>query len=143
MWEVFALAGDATEGGPLVLDGEPATPGVQARSHPGITNVENYLDVAGELGVEVEIGTRWRIAGRFRYAEQQSHLITYADAGVDRPTCGGGRTTGCEVDDDEVVDPGTEDVNPLYVPGVDSVGHRFRVDGARTIGLGLEVRALF
>jgi hypothetical protein len=143
MWEIFALAGDAREGGPLVLDGEPATAGTQARSHPGISHVENYLELGGELGVEVELGDRWRFAARFRYASQQSHLITYADAGVDRPTCTGDRTTGCEVDDDAVVDPGTEEVNPLFVPAIDSVGHRYRAAGGRVLGLGLELRALF
>jgi hypothetical protein len=143
MWEVFALAGAATGDGPLVLDGDPLTPGQQAQSHPGISNIENYLELTGEAGIEAQLGSRVRLAARFRYADQQGHLVSYADAGVDKPTCAAGQTSGCEPMNNDVVDPGTEEVNPLHVPLIDSVGHRYRVEGGRTIGIGVELRVLF
>jgi hypothetical protein len=141
MWEVFALAGDATAGGPLVLDRDPASAGVQAASHPGVSQVENYLTMTGEIGVEAHLGTRFRVAAHLRYADEQGHAISYADAGVDRKTCTGGATSAC--DDNDIVDPGTTEVNPYHVPLIDSVGHRYRVEDARTYGLGIEARFLF
>ena len=45
------------------------------------------------------------------------HVITFADAGVDLPTCGAGVTTHCETDANDVVNPGTAEVNPLHVTG--------------------------
>ena len=49
MWEAFALAGDHRTAGPLVLDADPVTPGAQALSYPGVSNLENYLETSARV----------------------------------------------------------------------------------------------
>lgn len=143
MWEVFAFAGDATGGGPLILDRDPTNAGLQALSHPGVSNVENYLSFAGRLGVRAELGEKVRLGMSFEYVRQQAHIISFADAGVDKPTCGGSVTTGCEADRNDVVNPGTDEVNPLHVPLVDVVGHRYRVSASSDFLFLVDAQFLF
>lgn len=143
MWEIFAYAGDAQRGGPLVLDENPTQAGVQAISHPGVSNIENYLSFAARVGVKSELGEKVRIGGTFEIYREQSHLISFADAGVDRPRCGTGQTTGCEDVNNDVVDPGTAEVNPLHVPLIDQVGHRYRVGDVAQYTVMLDARFLF
>jgi hypothetical protein len=60
------------------------------------------------------------------------HAISFADAGVDRST-----------DDNDLVNPGTDEVNPLHVPTIDLVGHRYRsVDGFDLV-IGVSGQVLF
>jgi hypothetical protein len=143
MWEVFAFAGAATGGGPLVLDENPTQGGLQAISHPGVTSIENHLKMGGKIAVRGELGDKVRIAASFEVMRTQSHIITFADAGVDLPECEAGESDGCEDDNNDVVNPGTEEVNPAHVPLIDLVGHRYRVGGVMDYIAGVEARVLF
>ncbi|HEU5058966.1 MAG TPA: hypothetical protein VFU21_20675 [Kofleriaceae bacterium] len=116
LWEVLAYAGDASAGGPLALDADPVADGSQTISHPGVTNVENYLTLGGQAGVAAHLGERIRFDLSFALDWDQSHLLTFADAGTDSD------------DDGDTVDPGTAEVNPLHAPLVDTTGRRYRVD---------------
>lgn len=118
MWEVFAYAGDAGAGGPLALDADPTADGSQTVSHPGVSNVENFLTLGGQLGVTAHLGPRIRFELSFALDWDQSHLLTFADPGVDSD------------DDGDQVDPGSDEVNPLHVPLIDTTGRRYRVDEA-------------
>lgn len=131
MWEVFAYAGDARAGGPLRLDQDPVTDGAQAISHPGASNVENYMTMAAQVGFDAHLGRRVRLDLAGQIGWEQSHLISFADAGVDGD------------DDNDVVDPGTEEVNPLHAPLVDTIGHRYRVDEALNYLIRVGLRLLF
>lgn len=136
MWEVFQLAGDpdrAPDGsagpGPLALDGDPATPGLQGVRHPGVTNVENYMRFAGRIRINAQLGERVRFSVGAQIVHDTSHLITFADAGRDLPQCAAGQTSGCEPDNDDTVDPDQpEEVNPYHVPLIDQAGHRYKQD---------------
>jgi len=144
MWEVIAYAGHAPSGGPLTLDQDPVQMGVQALSHPGVTNVENYLTIGGSVGINVHLGEKVRFGANFTLDYEQSHLISFADAGEDLPTCGSGEAPpGCETSVNDLVNQGTEEVNPLNVPLVDATGHRYRVDNARNYVFGINARFLF
>jgi hypothetical protein len=145
LWEVFSLAGDVERGGPLVLDADPTMSGLQALSYPGVSNIENHLELGGRLALRVDLGPLVHIAALAEFGRETSHLVTFADAGVDLPMCDGGDTPGvdCEVESNEVVNPGTVEVNPLHVPLVDLVGHRYRVDGALNLRFGVQARVLF
>ena len=144
MWEVFALAGDATRGGPLVLDRDPVTDDVQARSHPGVTNVENYLETAGRAAIRAQLGRYVRFAAMFDLVWKTDHVITFADAGIDLPTCGAAGTSGaCEDEDNGVVNPGTREVNPLHVPRIDLVGHRYHSENNFGFVIGVQGQVLF
>lgn len=128
MWEVFSYAGDPDIAGPLVLDSDPTTSGVQELAHPGVTNIENYVRFQGRFRVNAQLGERIRFGAGFELMHNEGHYVTFADAGTDLPLCRGGATTGCESADNDTVDPGTVEVNPYHVSTVDRAGHRYRVD---------------
>lgn len=143
MWEVFALAGDAERGGPLILDASPTQAGMQALSHPGISNVENYLEMGGRAALRADLGPLVHVAALFEVSNETRHVITFADAGVDLETCSGGETSDCEPTSNDVVNPGTEEVNPVHAPTIDLVGHRYVLDSAVNLTMGVEARILF
>jgi hypothetical protein len=143
MWEVFAFAGDAAGGGPLALDADPTTSGIQALSHPGITNVENYLEMGGQFAARAEIGPRVHISAFGAVTGETQHVLSFTDAGVDLPTCKDAQTSGCEPDPNELVNQSTAEVNPLHVPLIDLVGHRYRAVTPVNFHLGAELQILF
>jgi hypothetical protein len=147
MWEVFALAGDPRFGGPLVIDRDPATPDVQAFPHPGISNIENYLETALRFGVRGQLGKRMSFGLLFDLAWKTNHAITFADAGLDLPTCmgAGGDRPGinCETDANELVNPSTGEVNPLHVPVIDLVGHRYLSVDNFSFAINVQAQAMF
>ncbi len=144
MWEIFQYAGDARVGGPLVLDKDPLTAGVQAASYPGVSNVENYLSMGGLVGIQAELGEKVRFGAGFQLTHDQSHIISFADAGRDKPTCSGSaQPPDCEVMSNDVVDPGTDEVNPHYAETIDLVGRRYRLDGATDYTFLVDARLLF
>ncbi len=132
MWEVFAYAGHAPTTGPLILDADPVLQGRQAISHPGVSSVENYLTGAARLGVDAAVTDLVRVDAGLRLGWEQSHMISFAGAGQDSAD-----------DENEVVDPLSEEVNPFHVPLIDGPGHRYRVEDAATYALSLGVRILF
>jgi hypothetical protein len=146
MWEVFALAGDPRRAGPLVLDGDPTMTGEQAARHPGISNIENYLETAGRIALRAKLGSHVTFAALGEVIWKTDHVLTFADAGVDRPTCPTS-APHCEIDpnekDKDTVTRGTEEVNPLHVDKIDLVGHRYRSEENRGYVLGAEVQILF
>jgi hypothetical protein len=131
MWEVFAFAGDVPAGGPLTLDADPVAEDRQASPHPGVSNVEDYLTAGGRAAVAAHLAEWVRLDLGVQFDWEQSHLISNADPGDD-----GG-------DDNAVVDPGTGEVNPLYVSLIDAAGHRYRVDEGLTYTISAAVRVLF
>jgi len=141
MWEAFALAGDRHTGGPLLLDADPTDPGLQALGHPGVTNIENYLETSGRIALRGRIGRRFTLSATGELSWRTDHVISFADAGVDLPTCPA--TPRCEVDDNDVINPGTAEVNPLHARRIDLVGHRYRAESGRGIVLGLEAHLQF
>ncbi len=143
MWEVFALAGDPERGGPLVLDESPIQGGQQIMGHPGISNVENYLEAGGRAALRADLGPLVHVAALFEVSSETRHVISFSDAGVDLPLCDPGETSGCEPLSNDVVNPGTEEVNPLHAPTIDLVGHRYVLDGAVNLTFGVEARILF
>jgi hypothetical protein len=142
LWEVFAYAGDRRTMGPLVLDADPVTPGVQALSHPGITNYEGYLETAGKVALRAQLGRHAQLAATGELTWKTDHLISFADAGVDLPTCPTGAPR-CETDDNDVVNAGTAEVNPLHARKIDLVGHRYRASASRGVVIGLTASVSF
>ena len=150
MWEVFAFAGDqSVEGAPLVLDSDPIADGVQALSHPGVTNVQNYLTVAGRAAVTARIGEFVQFAASFEIEHDTDHIISFADSGIDLPTCTPTRATDCELEENDTVDSGTSEVNPYHVgpteggPAIDAAGSRYRVEGSYDYNIGVSAYFLF
>jgi hypothetical protein len=120
MWEVFA-------GNPaLALDADPTMMGGQALPYPGISNIENYLETQAKIAIRAELGPHVRLSAGTDILWKTDHSITFADAGVDLPTCGAGQTSHCETTANDVINPGTEEVNPLHNGKIDLVGHRYQ-----------------
>ena len=145
MWEVFAFAGDSGNTAitpQLVLDEDPTDPGVQQLNHPGISNVENYLETAGRFAIRAALGKHVRFAATVDVSWKTDHVITFADAGIDRPTCTGSNA-GCEESDNDVVNPGTDEVNPLHSQRIDLVGHRYLSQDNFGLVVGVEGQFLF
>lgn len=143
MWEAFAVGGDATSMGPLVLDSDPTADGPQAISHPGITNYENYLESTARAAVRAQLGPHVRFAASVDLVWKTDHVITFADAGVDLPTCGGDIVVDCETDPNDLVTPGTKEVNPVHVPLIDLVGHRYHSEQNFGLVIGVMGQVLF
>jgi hypothetical protein len=141
LWEVFAFAGDRRTAGPVVLDADPTTPGTQPFSHPGITNLESYLETSARLAVRGVLGRRLTLSAVGELTWRTDHVISFADAGVDLPTCPA--VPRCEVDDNGQVNPGTEEINPLASRRIDLVGHRYRAEAGRGYVVGLEAHLAF
>ena len=140
MWEVFAFAGDSRGTGPLILDADPIDPDIQPLSHPGISNFENYLETAARFALRAELGTFVKFAAIVDVTWKTDHVLSFADAGIDLPTCGTGK---CEVDDNDLVNPGTDEVNPLHAPRIDLVGHRYHSVDNLGIVVGVQGQVLF
>jgi hypothetical protein len=130
MWEIFSYAGDATNNpnGPLVVDRDPVAAGVQAMSHPGVTDIENYMTLGGRFGIRGWVGERAKFSATFAINWDQQHRISWTDAGDELPGCDPGQTSGCETPNDNVITPGTVEVNPLHKQTMDVVGRRYIVD---------------
>lgn len=142
MWEVLAMAGDV-EGDLLALDVDPIADGVQPGAHPGVTNVENYLEAGGKLAARITVGPSWTITAGFELTAETAHVITFADAGIDLPACSGGQTRDCEPEEDDRVTPETDEVNPLHVPLIDLVGHRYRARDIYNYVVGVNAQLSF
>lgn len=144
LWEVFAYAGDAhVAGNPLILDQNPTDTQLEALSHPGITNIENYLETALRVALRAQLGGHVDVAATVDLAWKTEHDITFADAGIDLPTCTGTPTAKCEVDDNDVVNPGTSEVNPLHNAKIDLVGHRYHAEDNFALTIGVMGRVTF
>jgi hypothetical protein len=141
MWEVFAFAGDRRTAGPLVLDADPTDPGLQPLSHPGVTNLENYLELSARLALRAKLGAHLSFAAFAETHWKTDHVISFADAGVDLPTCPA--TPRCEVDDNDLVNPNTQEVNPLHARRIDLVGHRYHAEDGHGFVLGVEAHLAF
>jgi hypothetical protein len=107
-----------------------------------VSNLENYLDTSARLTVRARFGARLSLAAFAQIAFRTDHVISFAEAGVDLPTCPTGAPR-CETDDNGVVTPGTAEVNPLYAKRIDLVGHRYRAEDSRGYVAGLEVHLAF
>lgn len=142
LWEVFAYAGDGRTGGSLVLDRDPTTRESEPLNHPGITNYEGYLETAARLAVRGKLGAHVTLAALGEIHWRTEHAITFADAGIDLPTCPTGAPR-CEDSANDVVNPGTAEVNPLHLQTIDLVGHRYHAARGRGYVLGLEAQLLF
>lgn len=130
LWQVFALAGNPTLGGPLVLDADPTQPGMQAMAYPGISNLENYLETAAQVAIRGELGPHVRFAVLGDAVWRTDHVISFADAGVDRNM-------------NDLVEPGTAEVNPLHVDTIDLVGHRYHSIHDFGVVVGVQGQVLF
>ena len=147
MWEPFAFAGDARNNpsGPLVVDPDPTSGTDMPISHPGVTMIENYMTFGGRFGLHAQLGEHVQLGASFELGRDQTHAISYTDAGIDLPTCGSGQsgTMPCETAEDLLVTDGTVEVDPLHKQIIDIPGRRYLVDGITSYGVMIQGVILF
>jgi hypothetical protein len=116
------------------IDLEYATPGsstVIDAPHPGITDIESYGTIGGDVGLNVQVGRFIRFRGLFGLKSDMPHMITAASAGVD-------------ADKDGRVNPmDPSEANPTYRQAIDLPGRRFRVEGTKIWTLFLQGSMMF
>ena len=143
MWEVFALRRrHPRRGGPLDPRRRPdATPTSRPAQPPRhLQRRELPRDRPAGLRVRAQIGPHVRFAVIADLVWKTDHAISFADAGVDLPTAAADRD--CETTND-LVNPGTDEVNPLHVPTIDLVGHRYRSEDGFGFVIGVSGQVLF
>ncbi len=106
-------------------------PDGNTQTFSGATDIDNY----GVFGGNLEVWGVWKKMLRgslgFGIRHDQSHLVTNATAGQD-------------LNNDGQVDlANRSEYNPLHHAIVDTVGHRYRVEGSTTYQLMLTAEALF
>ena len=73
-----------------------------------------------------------------------AEVVSASSASSSTSTCGSAGVTGaCEDEENSVVNPGTGEVNPLHVPGVDLVGHRYHTEDSFGFVIGVQGQLLF
>lgn len=104
--------------------------------HDGITTVQEHVQVRGRLGVGAHIAEHARIALNLSLAHDTEHFIS--DAAIGKDLDGSGRV-------EDPTNAGYDPVehNPTFVPAIDSVGRRLRVEATTIFGVGLTVGAAF
>src|SRR5262245_12434184 len=116
MWEIFAYGGDPSINGPLVLDADPTTLAVQPMPHPGVPVIDDSPTTAGRCGVRGPGAANAKFGASLESANDQKHRITWTDAGNEGP------------DANDVIDNGTDEVNPLHAPVIDVTGRNYIAD---------------
>jgi hypothetical protein len=140
IWE--ALAGDSrcnvnTAGDPAIcrpnIDLDTNADGTVDTPHPGITDIESYGTVGGDLGLNVQVGRFIRFRSLFGFRSDLPHYITAAGSGIDAtPPL------------DNRVDPmDRNEANPVYRPAIDLPGRRFRVEGTQIWTLMVQGSMMF
>jgi hypothetical protein len=145
MWEPLALGGDITTNpmAPLSVDPDPIGTTDTPLPFPGVTTIENYLSFGASIGLRGQIGEHVKFGASFGFTRDQSHAITYTSAGIDRPGCSASQQMDCETPDNDVVTPGTSEVNPLHQPLIDTTGRRYIVDETTVLTLMVAGAVLF
>ena len=114
------------------IDLDTNADGVLDTPHPGITDIESYGTIGGDVGLNVQVGRFIRFRGLFGLKSDMPHMITAAGAGVDSDP------------KDGRVDPtNPAEANPAYRQSIDLPGRRFRVEGSKIWTLFLQGSMMF
>jgi hypothetical protein len=114
------------------IDLDTNADGVLDTPHPGITDIESYGTIGGDLGLNVQVGRFIRFRGLFGLRSDMPHMITAAGAGVDS-----------EPKDGRVDPTNPAEANPAYRQSIDLPGRRFRVEGTKIWTLFIQGSMMF
>jgi hypothetical protein len=143
IWE--GLAGDSrcnvnTSSDPSLcrpgIDLDTNADGVIDTPHPGITDIESYGTVGGDLGLNIQVGRFIRFRSLFGFRSDLPHYITAAGSGVD--VDGDNRVKPTRTDPNEA-----QEANPIYRQAIDLPGRRFRVEGSQIWTLMVQGSMMF
>ena len=135
IWEALAGSSNCTENTQSAcrpgVDLDVNHDGLLDTPHPGITDIESYATIGGDLGLNVQVGKFIRFRSLFGLRSDMPHMITVDSAGVD-------------TDGDRRVDPANAaEANPVYRPLFEQPGRRFRVEGSKIWTLMVQGSIMF
>lgn len=104
--------------------------------HDGITTVQEHAQVRGRIEVGAQLSPNARVGLNLSLAHDTEHFISTASTGEDKD--GSGRV---EDPTSPAYDP-TEH-NPTFVPAIDTIGRRLRVEETTVFGVGLKFGVSF
>ncbi|MCB9521778.1 MAG: hypothetical protein H6702_00180 [Myxococcales bacterium] len=151
--ELFdALAIGARRCAPANPDTEVADPncavynpdsGSSVRNTPidGVTTVEEYVTVRGNLGMGAHIGPFFRLGVDLSLAHDTEHYLSNADIGKVIPRADDDGAGRVESRDQPRYD--VNEHNPTYSPAIDAVGHRIRVEETTVFGVAVNLALTF
>ena len=100
--------------------------------HPGITDIESYGTIGGDVGLNIQVGRFIRFRSLFGFRSDMPHMITAAGAGVD-----------ADPKDGRVDPTSPAEANPAYRQAIDLPGRRFRVEGSKIWTLFIQGSMMF
>jgi hypothetical protein len=134
IWQPLAGRSDCNENSPAncragidlqYMDGN----NLVQRPYPGVTDIDPYAALGGELGLNIQVGRYVRFHGLGGVTANAPHFITGTSPGVDLN--GDGRVDA------------TEPTNAAYREAIDIPGRRFRVEGTVIWNLLIEGSMMF
>jgi hypothetical protein len=143
IWE--ALAGKSTCNVNTSNDPNACRPGIDLDTdadgvidapHPGITSIDNYATLGGNLGLNVQVGRFIRFRSLFGFRSDLPHFITADGAGAD--VNGDNRVSPTRLDPMDA-----QEANPTYRQAIDLPGRRFRVEGTQIWNLFIQGSMMF
>lgn len=104
--------------------------------HDGITTVQEHVQVRGRIGVGARLSENARVGLNLSIAHDTEHFISNGSIGDDKD--GSGRV-------EDPTSPGYDPTehNPTFVPAIDTIGRRLRVEETTIFGVGLKFGVAF
>ena len=117
--------------------------GSSVRNTPidGVTTVEEYVTVRGNLGMGAHIGPFFRLGVDLSLAHDTEHYLSNADIGKVIPRADDDGAGRVESRDQPRYD--VNEHNPTYSPAIDAVGHRIRVEETTVFGVAVNLALTF
>lgn len=104
--------------------------------HDGITTVEEHMQVRAKLDFGAYFSQHARIMVHLGLAHDTEHFLSTANIGEDQDASG-------RVEDPTDPRYRPTEHNPTFVPAIDSVGRRLRIEETTVFNAGVSVGALF
>ena len=119
---------------------DPNFPSQAPAIFDGITTVEQFMTVRGHLGLGVYASEYFKIGADLALAHETEHNLTNAKIGKDLYNDGGDEY-GVRVP--AVTTQQRSEHNPTYVPNIDAIGRRIRVEETTVFTLSAYIGLLF
>ncbi len=111
---------------------------IAGQAHDGITTVEEYMTLGAHLGFGVHIRNYVRLGASLSIAHDTEHFLSSADIGKDLDGSG-----LVEAKDGADARYNPEEHNPTFVPAIDNVGRRLRVEESTIFTAGAHLLMSF
>lgn len=109
---------------------------IAGQPHDGLTTVEQYVTFKSKLGIGLQASRYFRLTAQVGLDHDTEHFVSNADVGRDRDGSG-----LVENKTDPRYDP--REHNPTYVPAIDAVGRRLRVEETTVFTFGFTASLIF